>query len=571
MSDRRTVWTDRTVGFGWRGPADGAGRRAPSPHAESRSGLAVTASARLDERTSLCAALGIPQPERAGLPDSALVLRAYERWGSECPQHLLGDYAFAVWDRPQRTLFCARDHVGIRPFFYTLTPDRFLFASDVGALLAAPGVSDELDERAFATRLASAVRPLGAHTLFRAVRRLPPGHSMTVTCAGSRIERWWCPENVPAVPIREDDVLAEALRAVLRQAVADRVRGAHRVGVHLSGGLDSSGIAAFASRALRGEGRPAPPAFSWQGPPGGEAGTTAEHRRIEAVCRREGLRVVYCPPAVDQLVAYLGRDGARDLNRELNEEAVFPRAAELGTRVLLSGWGGDEGISFHGFGYYPELLREGRLGKLWQEMGKWGPRRPLAILAHAALPLAFPRTSSTIRLWRNGRGEPFRRGSFVRPEFGRRAPMLPRRPPNPVAVRMAQISMLQRGHLAERMDGWATAGAHYGVEYRYPLLDRRVLEFALGLPAEQFRRAGQGRWLMRYSLRSLLPAEVWGNRDKSDPSRSRARRHAVSGALSVVRGILDSRLAPPSRARYIDMPPATDSPGRGRWAAERTA
>ncbi len=84
--------------------------------------------------------------ERTGLTDGDLILRACTRWGRDCPNHLFGDYAFAVWDARNRLLFCARDPVGVRPFYYARTPDRFIFASTVEAALAGPGVSCELDE-----------------------------------------------------------------------------------------------------------------------------------------------------------------------------------------------------------------------------------------------------------------------------------------------------------------------------------------------------------------------------------------------------------------------------------------
>ena len=397
-SDAWAAWIEGRAGLGWRGETD-AHRARPLPLVDREAGLAVTASARLDDRGSLCEALDVPRPERRSLPDAALILRAYRRWGVDCPDRLLGDFAFAVWDRRRRRLFCARDHAGARPFHYCLTAGRIVFASDVGAVLAAPGVSDALDERVVAGWLYG-WRCFGDRTFFRDVRRLPPGHLLAVEGDAARVERWWRPEDARPAPPAGDDARAEALLEILGRAVADRVPDRQPVGVHLSGGLDSSSVAVLAARALRRRGRAAPPAFSWQPPPGDAArgGPPAqEHRLIEAVARREGLRVLYCPPRAEDRVAHLRRDVARFPVVGASEQAVRRRAAERGVRVLLSGWGGDEGISFNGRGAHEELLLRGRWGRLWRETGEKS-RRPLAsIAANVALPLATRGAAQVVR------------------------------------------------------------------------------------------------------------------------------------------------------------------------------
>ena len=152
----RAQWTDGAVGLGCRHAAatngDGAER---SPCLDREAGVAVAGDARLDDRDTLCSALGVPPVERSALTDVSLILRAWLRWGRDCPNHLLGDYAFAVWDARKRTFFCARDHAGVRPFYYCLAPRGFVFASAVEAVLAMPDVSGALDEATVAAFLTS--------------------------------------------------------------------------------------------------------------------------------------------------------------------------------------------------------------------------------------------------------------------------------------------------------------------------------------------------------------------------------------------------------------------------------
>ena len=128
-------WTEGRVGLGARSAKMEGAATGPALRFARDAGLTVAADARLDDRDSLCAALGVPQSERAGLADGDLILRAYLRWEEECPHHLLGDYAFAVWNARTRTLFCARDHIGTRPFYSAATAQGFVFASAVEGVL----------------------------------------------------------------------------------------------------------------------------------------------------------------------------------------------------------------------------------------------------------------------------------------------------------------------------------------------------------------------------------------------------------------------------------------------------
>ena len=571
-------WTEASLSLGWRGRAPAEEESAETlPRFNAESGLAVTASARLDGRATLCGALGVSRPDWTKLPDSSLILRSYERWGRDCPEHLLGDYTFALWDAAREILFCARDHIGTRPFYYALAGGRFAFASDIDALLAAPGVSDELDETAVATRLTRAARSLGARTYYRAVRRLLPGHSLSIARGTVRVHRWWRPEEIRPTSRATDDTVAEACLAVLSEAVRDRVRGARKVGVHLSGGLDSSCVAVLAARELRRHGRPAPPAFAWHPPPGsGPNGTreAAEYGAIEAVRRQEVLQVFYRSPKARDVIAFLRRDATRvDEGSLVHEEVVQRAAAEQSVTVLLSGWGGDEGISFNGRGYYPQLLRSGRWGRLWRELRDRSRCPVAALLTQALSPLVSPGAAVWARELRQGRLPlrrfPFRKNvTFIHPDFGRRVRPLraPFGPPR-AGVRDMQVYLLRIGGLSRRMEGWAASGARRGIEYRYPLLDRRVLEFALGLPAEQFRRGHWSRWAMRRALVPVLPPEVCWNADKTDPARFEPLRDAVAEALPAVRRMIEERSTPPARSQYVDLPRLLEHLHRERWRA----
>ena len=544
---RAEVWSSGAVGMACRelseAPPQGAGV------------AAMAADVRLDNRSDVSAALGLAGTAGAGIADCELVARAYGRWGRACPGRLVGDYAFAIWDAAARRLFCARDAAGARPFYYAALPEQFVFASDVAAVLAAPGVDDGLDEDYVAAYLSRRM-PGGAWTFFRAVRSLPPGHSLTVDARAVRVERWWRPEDTPPAPRGSDDHFAGAFMELYTRAVRDRLRGARAPGVHVSGGLDSSSVAVLAAREQRRVDGPLH-AFCWHPPPAdalaGDA--AAEYARIEAVCAREGLRPLYHAPGVRHTVTLLRRDGARTPNRDGTlsiEDLVQRSAAARGVDVLLTGWGGDEGVSFNGRGYYAGLLRQGRLASMLRA-AREETRHPLRhLFVHAVLAQFHP--LAPVEIGRMLRGRPPRRPkTFVHPALARRARRL-HRPTRPTGVRPMQLALLGHGHLAQRIEDWAASGARRGIEYRYPLLDRRLLEFALGLPPEQFRRGRWGRWLMRHALRDALPASVCWHPSKREVARAGPADPVLAGVLAAVRRQLAVRADPPSRARYVDMP-----------------
>ena len=543
-------------------PADRRGAGADSePHTDRDAGCALVGDVRLDDRDALRSALGVSGPTGAALSDRALILQAWMRWGRECPNHLLGDYAFAVWDGRTRRLFCARDHIGCRPFYYALTSDRFIFASTVEAVLAAPGVSDALDERMVASYLSQIVVCDDAHTFFRAVRKLPPGHFLTVDTTMSppvHMERYWHPERVPRVRRASDDEYAEEFLNLYGRAVKDRLRGGS-VGVHLSGGLDSSSIAVLAARELRRQGRPPPPAFSWLPPRGDEPPMVAhapEYALIDRTAAREGIQVYHCQTLrPDDVVSYFRKDCAYPRTDLIEDTKVLHRAANLGIRVLLSGLGGDEGVSFNGRGYYASLLLSGRWRRLAAEYSARG-ENPLRAVARTALHIAHPCLFDRLVRWKSGR-RPRRSGRrwFIAPSFAQRVRPFPdgllvRN----ISVRRAQLRLLSNGTLSRYMERYAGSGALHGIEYRYPLLDRRLLEFALGVPPEQFRRGQWDRWLMRYALRSVLPSAVCWKRDKTDPARSEPMKETFARAIPPLRQEIIARAETMSRACYVDVP-----------------
>ena len=177
--------------------------------------------------------------------DTESILNAYEKWGEDCVNHLIGDFAFAIWDERQQRFFCARDHFGVKPFYYTFIDNKFAFSSSLNELRLDPRVSNTLNEIAVGDYLLFGVNQDLSTTIFKDIQRLPPSHSLTVTNGSITKRRYWTPEPATEVRFRDPASYVERFSELLSRAVSDRV-GDDRVAISMSGGLDSTSLAAVA-------------------------------------------------------------------------------------------------------------------------------------------------------------------------------------------------------------------------------------------------------------------------------------------------------------------------------------
>ncbi len=215
----------------------------------------VAADVRLDARDELRRRLaGRGEGCRPGATDAELVLRAHRAWGAACAEHLLGDFAFALWDDRRGELLCARDQLGVAPLHVAQAGPCLIVASLLDAILLHPDVDDELDDEAIATFLVDGVPSDHIQTAYAHVRRLPPAHTLEWTAHATTRRRYWQLDPHPPLlllPRTEDYV--ELFADALDTAVADRIR-TNAVSAHLSGGLDSGAIVASAATLLRARG-----------------------------------------------------------------------------------------------------------------------------------------------------------------------------------------------------------------------------------------------------------------------------------------------------------------------------
>jgi asparagine synthase (glutamine-hydrolysing) len=479
-----------------------------------------------------------------------LVLRAYQRWGTRFADRLVGDGAFALWDASAQRLICWRDPVGVRPLYYYHVPGRRLvISSDLQSIAAHSATPSALDlpyTRAF---LASELFQHPTRTMIQGVCKLPAAHILVFDRNGVHLQRYWEPGSVAERANVDDGECVEELRALLRQSISARLPATGEgVGAHLSGGLDSSSVALTTAAMLEGRGH-ALSAFSWSPPREVLPAVKMDERDlVEAVAQFAAVRTHYTRLQPADIVDIAYRDVALRPRATLNFEVATSRqAVDAGVRTILSGWGGDEVIAFNGRGYFADLARRGRLATVQRELrlrskihggslrGAWKARVLLPLLPDRAL--------------RNGSGGPPPLPTGLRPEFAHvLAKVEPLEHPYPRErpdVHRMQAALLRFGHLHYRMEAWAAHGAAIGLTYRFPLLDRRIMEFALSLPGQMFFRDGWKRWLYRTAMEGILPDLVRWNPTKYDNAAARQLVNVLREPADVYRDRLLERQGNP--------------------------
>lgn len=459
--------------------------------------------------------------------DTEVILYAYREYGQDCVNHFNGQWAFAIWDAVDSKLFLSRDRAGVRPLFYAQTCDSFLFASEIKALFACPGVSRELDPRGIDQVFTfwSAIPP---RTAFRDVLQLPPGHSLTVKNNSVRVEQYW---SVPYLRNGErccngnEGALAEELLHLLEDATRIRLRSDVPVGAYLSGGLDSTVTTALARTVVGERLRSFSITFddsefdesNYQQEASAFVGT--QHSRV--CCSHADIA-----RAFPKVIWHAEQPVVRTAPVPMFLLSELVR--QSGFKVVLTGEGADEALG----GY--DIFKEAKIRRFWGRNleSKWRPlllkrlypylqdfqRQPAAHLKHffrvTAEDLASPFFSHLPRWELTAKlklllSADFRAQTEQYDAIGELEQSLP---PNFRAYSyFAQAEYLEAKYflsgylLSSQGDRMAMA---HSVEGRYPFLDYRVLEFAAKLPASLKMKVLNEKYLLKRACQGVVPASI---------------------------------------------------------------
>lgn len=445
--------------------------------------------------------------------DTETLLEAYRVWGVDCLARLNGMFAFAIWDRLERTLFAARDRMGVKPLYYSERNGSLAFASRPSALTTLTGEPLDMEPEALRTylELGYVPAPLSFH---RGLKKLPPAHYLLATARGVRRVRYWdfrCIAPEPSWSSRPEDELVEELEALIATAVRSRLMADVPLGAFLSGGVDSALVVA----AMKAAGVEHPKAFTI----GFKEARFNEAPAAARIARTLGVEHVVETVDVNDLLELLPTYIDR-FDEPFSDSSAFPtmavaRLARRHVTVALSGDGADE--LFGGYHYYGMVSRL-RNWLRWPEPWKRRAQVALRLLfGHRGKLLAGAlATDGTVGLFNYLRSTGKHDLSLIDPDLAAATPGSASWFEQFAADFAADLTPAETGM---RLDAGFTlpdlflqkvdvATMAFSLEARCPMTDYRLVEWAMRLPIEYKLRGGQTKYLLKRALRRHLPEDL---------------------------------------------------------------
>ncbi len=489
--------------------------------------LVLVADARVDNRHDLIQMLSgkgfLCDSEPA---DADLILAAYRCWDLEAPAHIIGDFAFAIWDARQRHLFAARDPMGMRALYYRSEPRRLLFATEVTQILAAPNVPVRLFEPAVYAHLAANFDRQD-WTFYEGVEQLKPGHALLACGDQQRTWRYWDIDFERRIRYRDEREYAEHLLALLQEAVRCRTRSLNPAGILLSGGLDSGSIAStfgwMQKRGLLDYNAPLH-TYSWAFT---ELAECDERHISDIVVRHYNLPATYIPAESEYpLKGYPEQGPDRDEPfdgpfRPLIE-AALSRAQRHDVRTLLIGGRGDLAMGSRIFDYLG-LLVHGHWHTLINDLRaqSHSTGRPM----RAVVKMYLWATAQSA-LWPTGQAEWLRQvlrralkrprpqlsfPDWIQPSFAKQIRLDSMRPapsatqpPRDPARRERYDAIFSAVNMRSAV--WADRmAARYRMTIADPWSDRRIASFSMAVPQRLLNRPGDEKRLVRQAMSGVMP------------------------------------------------------------------
>jgi len=463
--------------------------------------------------------------------DTETIIHLYEEYGPGAVSHLRGMFAFAIWDERRRQLFAARDRLGIKPFYYLYAGGRFLFASEIKALLAYPGVRATLNPDTIPEYLAFGYLS-GEQSMFSGIAKLSPGHTLELAQGGKpRIERYWDLEIGVSEPARAKQYYVAGYREQLEQAVSTHLMSDVPLGIFLSGGLDSSAVAALATRIRRsplqtfavGYGEQAFSELGYAREVAEYLG--AEHRGV-VVGREEFFR------ALPLLIWHEDEPLAWPSSVSLYFVA---RLAREHVTVVLTGEGSDETLG--GYSRYPWTLWNTQFHAAWQRFTPAALRRLVRVgIARGPLGSTLRRKLGHTFLARNGEdwtsfyfdnfysafsqheqqtllSDTLRKDAALAYD---KALFFWNQSSGDLLHRLLYTDI--KTYLVKLLMKQDTMSMAASIESRVPFLDHGVVEFAAKIPARFSIKRLAGKQILREAVKDLLPKSIIGRKKMGFPT-----------------------------------------------------
>jgi asparagine synthase (glutamine-hydrolysing) len=476
--------------------------------------LVFAAQARIDNRNEVLGKLAVPREQWANLADSDVLYRAYRRWGEDCVQHLTGDYAFAAWHRDNGRLVAAVDHIGSTRLYYAEDRGKLILSAQLGALLAHPQAPHGLDLKALGL-LAAPKIDMGS-TPYKHIRALIGGHMLTYERETLEIRRWWQPDTTVRARYRDPrDYVAHACE-IFDRAVRASLRTSGGVSALMSGGLDSTLVAATAAQQLKQRGRTITAYLSVPEPglacdlrPGWEVDDSPYASAVAQM--HDNLNLVKITPGGHCILGILpqihavSRTPIRNGANQVWAANAYSAAWTAGARVVLHGGKGNATISQSGEGRLRDLVWRLRWGTAIHQARLCARSGGSAAWRAMAGELIGDKGREMLRRLRGIPSQPRRPGAVLfTAEFRAAQAQGLASFARPISMRAGQVDFMTLP-----WNQWsADPMAQWGVEPREPTADRYLIECLLSFPLEAFSIAGLPRGLARAMGHGRVPDSV---------------------------------------------------------------
>lgn len=478
------------------------------------SGLVITADARIDNRKELSDELDIEDKETVS--DSYFILKAYEKWGENCPDKLLGDFAFAIWDKNEEILFCARDHMGVKPFYYYLDDETFVFGTEIKALFCVPGVPRKLNELKVAMYLTGMIAEREL-TFYEDILRLPAANSIIIEEQKIKKDRYWELDPDLKVKMDSDEEYYQRFFDIFSESVNCRLRSSFPVGFELSGGLDSSSIVCTAKKIYEKNYKDV--TINTFSKIFTDIPECDESYYIQKVIDLGGIEPYFLRAdkigpldKIDKILWY--HDEPFYIPNLPSIWELYKKIQNSGNRVFLSGHDGDSTIS-HGTNFLKDLALSFRWNKLIKEIN--GLSKDINQLSSRVFlnKVLFPLITKNFKNWSFKKNKR-RPGEYIfnnkqlveRLNLESYSKKYYRFHSEEKTARKSHYSLITHGSHQYTLEVLDRNVSAFNIEPRYPFFDKRLIDFCYAIPTEQKFCNGKSRNILRQAMADILPFEI---------------------------------------------------------------
>ena len=486
-----------------------------SPYEED--GFVITAHARLDEREAIMDRLNTPQLEREIITDPLLLLRSFLKFGKDFVKDIYGDFAFAIWNKEKKELFCGRDHMGVKPFLYYFEDNRLVFSTEYKSMVQHDLVKTNIDQH-FIRNNVLYFGNKTEHTQWKNVYSLKAAHYLTVSNTKFELKNYWKPKYKRSKIYKDAETSAKALKEIIGKAIYDRMRVLdHPIGVPLSGGLDSSTISCIAAQRLAYNSKNLVTVSSVLGKYNLNPNEKDELEYIQAILRQEkniDAEYVYHNDMVymQNISAKFNRYFTLFNSYNYVDEALYKKFQSKQVRRIIHGYLGDITASNKNVRPLTYLFLKGKFFTFFKLGFQFKKQMSLSYAKLCKNYFLAPLVPLfIINFWNKIKGKhsiwdlnevPLKLNLEEKKFFSRK-----------IKSYLKETGQYQfdQTHNFWPIDidmfgeNWDTGASYYNLEMTYPLTDRRVIECVLSIPIEHFISDGFERGLIKKAMKGIVP------------------------------------------------------------------